>query len=121
MEVLVVTEHRFDRTADGAIWTQAMFSEQFWHRYLEVFQNVNVVARVRNVDQVPEDWKRADGPRISFVPIPHYVGPWQFLKSFRSVQRAIRASVTSDAAVVLRVPSQLATMMMPELTESDHP
>ena len=45
MDVCVTLEYRFSRTPDGAVWTQTMFAETFWHRYLDVFDGVKVVAR----------------------------------------------------------------------------
>lgn len=49
MRVVVPLEHHFDRTPDGVVWTQTQFPYRFWQRYLEVFDQVRVVARVRDV------------------------------------------------------------------------
>lgn len=50
MIVYVILEHRFDRTADGEIWTLTQFPYSFWKRYLDVFEAVVVVARVNDVN-----------------------------------------------------------------------
>ncbi|MCA1669358.1 MAG: glycosyl transferase family 1, partial [Thermomicrobia bacterium] len=65
--LVVSIEHRFDRTPDGAVWTQTMFARPFWSRYLAVFDAVRVVARLREVAAVPETWQRADGKGVSFA------------------------------------------------------
>ena len=75
MRVVVSVEHRFDRTPDGAIWTQVQFAYSFfWAHYLGAFDEVRVVARVRDVSAAGPDWLRADGPHVSFVAVvaqPH--------------------------------------------------
>jgi len=47
MRLSLITEHRFDRTPDGAVWTSTSNAYPFWARYLSVFDQVNVAARVR--------------------------------------------------------------------------
>lgn len=121
MKVVVMLEHRFDQTPDGAIWTQTMFAYRFWKRYLEVFDHVRVVARVRPVEAVPCSWERADGDGVSVVAVPHYLGPGQFLRQLRQVQRATRAAVGHDDAVILRVSSTIANVLVPHLRRTNRP
>ena len=70
MKVTVTAEHRFDRTPDGCVWTSSQYSYAFFLRYLDVFDHVEVVARVRNVGSVPRNWVRADGKSVMFVGVP---------------------------------------------------
>ncbi len=102
MDVVVTLEHRFDRTPDGAVWTQAQLLYDFWEPYLNAFDHVRPVARVRDVKEVPGDWKRADGPGVSFAAVPYYLGPWQYLRRRRGVWRAAQAAVRPCDAVILR-------------------
>ncbi len=47
MRVLEVLEQRFNIIADGYIRSPSgIFAYKFWQRYLEVFDSVNLVARV---------------------------------------------------------------------------
>jgi glycosyltransferase involved in cell wall biosynthesis len=121
MNLIVTFEHRFDRTPDGAVWTQTETPYSFWIRYLSVFDHVRVVARVRDVPSVPPDWKRADGEGVSFVDVPYYLGSWQYLQRARRIQRAARDAVGSSDAVILCVPSQIATCVEPLLQQTGHP
>lgn len=121
MNVVVTLEHRFEQTPDGAVWTQTQYPCGFWRPYLEVFDTVRVIARVRQADSVPENWKRADGNRVVFAPVPYYVGPWQYLLKRRGVIRAVRAGLGSEDAVILRVPSQIARCLDPVLRRTHHP
>ncbi|HMV99859.1 MAG TPA: glycosyltransferase family 4 protein [Acidobacteriota bacterium] len=121
MRVCVTLEFRFQQLADGSVWTPGSFAYPFWERYLEVFDTVQVIARVRRVSSVPSDWKRADGRQVSFAPIPDYHGPLQFLMQSPQVIRAVRQAITSDDAVILRVGSQLAACVEPVLTQTGQP
>ncbi|OUL27226.1 glycosyltransferase family 4 protein [Nostoc sp. 106C] len=121
MNVVVALEYRFDRTPDLVVWTKAQFSYSFWKRYLEVFDHVRVVARVREVPSVSPDWKRADGEGVSFAAIPYYIGPVQYLLRSFWVKRVAQQSVGSTDAVILRVSSQIASCMLPKLRAQDHP
>lgn len=121
MNLVVTLEHRFERTPDGKVWTQTMFAHSYWMRYLEIFEQVRVVARVREVLTVPSDWKRADGEGVSFAAVPHYIGPWQYLRRAQQVQSAARKAVGPNDAVILRVSSRIAACIEPLLRHTGHP
>jgi hypothetical protein len=55
MNVVVTLDDRFDRAPDGRVWTQTTFPYSFWSPYLQVFDSVGAVARVRDVPNVPSD------------------------------------------------------------------
>jgi glycosyltransferase involved in cell wall biosynthesis len=96
-----------------------MFPHRFWTRYREVFDQVRVVTRVREVDR-PGPW-RADGPGVSFVAVPDYVGPWQYLRRARQVRRAVAGGLGPGDAVILRVSSQLAAVLEALLRPAGRP
>jgi glycosyltransferase involved in cell wall biosynthesis len=121
MKVVITLEHRFDRTPDGAVWTIVTCPYSFWQRYLEVFDGVVVVARVRDVPSVPPDSKRADGEGVSFAAVPYFIGPWQYLQRSRQVHRAAENAVGVDDAVILRIPSTIASCVQPMLRKNGHP
>src|SRR6266567_781401 len=121
MRLLVSVEHRFLQTPDGAIWTPTNNAYSFWTRYLRVFDGVRVLARVRGVPDPPAKGHRADGPGVSFAPVPSYIGPLQYLLRARAVNRALRVAVAPDQAVIMRVGSHLANCLEPYLLATSHP
>lgn len=121
MRIVVSSEHRFDRTPDGAVWTQAVCAHRFWSRYLEVFDEVRVVARVREVGSPPQRHIRADGPGVRFTAIPYFIGPWQYLRRSGAVRNSVLAAVSPADAVLMRVGSQLANCLFPELRRQQRP
>lgn len=121
MNVVATLEHRFEQTPDGAVWTQTQYPHAFWAPYLDVFETVRVAARVKPVESASPGWQRADGERVAFAAIPHYLGPWQYLLRRGQVIRAARAAVGPDDAVILRVPGQIANCIEPMLRRTGHP
>lgn len=121
MNVIIALEHRFDRTPDGVVWTQTQFPYPFWQRYLEVFDHVRVVARVRDVPTVPSNWKEANGDRVSFAAIPYYIGPLQYLLRSLQVKSAAQQAVRPEDAIILRVGSTIASCIEPKLRATSHP
>ncbi len=121
MQAAVVLEFRFHQTPDGAVWTPTAFARTFWDRYLEVFDGVKVIARARRVAVPEEDARRVDGNGVSFAAVPYYVGPLQYLRRARQVQRAVRHAIATNDAVILRVGSQLAGCLSPWLRRTGRP
>src|SRR4051794_27105219 len=105
MQLLISSEQRYERTPDGAVWTPNANSYTFWNRYLETFEDVRVLARIRNVPTVDPHWLRADGPRVAIHAVPHFIGPIQYLAHWFSIRRSILGSFKHGQAVIMRVPS----------------
>ena len=120
MDVAVTAEYHFDRTPDGAIWTQAQFTYPHWERYLSVFDGVRAIARVRDVSSAEPGWQRADGKHVSFAAVPDYLGPWQYLRRVKRIQRAARAGVGPRDAVIM-YNGQIGRSIEPKLRAKGHP
>jgi glycosyltransferase involved in cell wall biosynthesis len=108
LQVTVVLELRFQRAPDGHVYAQAGFGPSFWQRYLTTFDHVNVVARVEDVAEAPDDEERSDCPGVSFDALPSYVGPLGFVLRYPKLARRLTRSASRDGALIFRVPSQLA-------------
>ncbi|WP_290518653.1 glycosyltransferase family 4 protein [Alcanivorax sp.] len=76
--VTVSLEHRFYRY-EKKIYTKLAFSYDYWKQYLSYFDQVNVVARVKDVAAVEPNMAEVSGDGVCFLGMPYYVGPKQFL------------------------------------------
>jgi lipopolysaccharide/colanic/teichoic acid biosynthesis glycosyltransferase/glycosyltransferase involved in cell wall biosynthesis len=121
MQLLISSEQRFERTPDGAVWTPNANSYTFWSRYLEAFDDVRVLARIRDVVTVDRHWVRADGPQVAIHGVPHFIGPIQYVAHYFSIQRAIRRSFRHGQAVIMRVPSSLSHALSATLSKRGYP
>ena len=65
--VLVTHTAHFLRGPDGVVYALSTETAYpFWQRYLAVFEQVGVAARVRRVGKVPAHLPRADGEGVTF-------------------------------------------------------
>lgn len=109
LPVVVVTEQRF-MFHGGHYFAEAVGGRAFWQRYLEVFDSIQVIARVQEVTFLPDTAVRADAPGIDFIPLPNYVG-WGGISQIPGLLSLTRKAASSYAAFLLRVPGMVGTLM----------
>lgn len=110
MNIVVTTEQRFF-AHDGAIYVDGMSGYRFWHRYLQVFDAVYVMARITMDQPVPARAVRADGPGVYFVALPYYVGPLAAAMCLPQLLSTIWRNVPRTSAYSLRTPGVVATLL----------
>jgi len=79
---------------------------------LSTFDRVKILARVHETPTHHDSWLRVDGEGVSFLPVPGYIGPWEFARNFRRVGAAIRTAISGDSAVLLVVPGMIGTVAL---------
>lgn len=121
MRVVVTLESRFERTPDGCVWCSPLLDHAMWRSYLAVFDEVHVVARVREVAEPPPNSKRADIPQVTFASVPPYEGAQGFVRKFFSVRKAVRAAVGAADAVIMHVPGNMANCLVGPLYRARRP
>ncbi|MDF2179790.1 glycosyltransferase [Aliiglaciecola sp. CAU 1673] len=110
MQVIVSCEFRFYQTPDGQVWTPNAFHYGFWDRYLQVFSQVKILARVLAVEQAQSDWQKVTGERVSLLPMPYYLGLAGLIRSLPAMFKQLRRHLSEPGAVIFRVPSQTAML-----------
>ena len=112
IRVVITCERRFKQTPDGAVWTTTSSVDYgFWERYLAVFDEVLVVSRVQKVRDAGVTWRPVIGPGVSVGELPNYMGPLGYLKTYVGVLHGLRRAVRRTDAVILRIPSHVATSL----------
>ena len=76
--IFIAIEHHFVEYQVN-IYTDIAFSYSYWKEYLQIFDEVCPIGRVRKVTTLPKGWQRADGPNVCFISIVDYVGFWDLL------------------------------------------
>lgn len=115
MRVCVSTEQRFEKTPDGKVWVSGGPSYTFWQRYLDVFEKVQVIARIRDAAEPGAGTRRADGEHVWFCGVPYYIGPCQYAWHAAAIRSAIHRGVARSDAVILRAPSPMTWLFRPLL------
>ena len=122
MKVTITIELRFDVMPDGSVWTLSNFHESFWHRYLAVFDQVEIVARANKITKINPKAKRVDAhPKIIFKALPFYIGPIGYLKKWKEIRNILKQVEKDADAIVLRVGSPIADILQPILINKSHP
>lgn len=111
MKLLVGTDAHIFKTPDGAYWCTAIYSYDFWKRYMEVFKEIRVAARVKNVSEYSEKWKRVDGDNVEVYEIPFYQGPIQLIKNYIKIQKSLKRVYEGCDAAIYRLPSPTAQII----------
>jgi glycosyltransferase involved in cell wall biosynthesis len=126
MRLCVTLEYRFAIAAGTSAWTRNLYPYTFWRRYLDVFDEVVVIARADRWDAsghlCPRDgYARVDGSGVTFLALPHYRGLYQFCRQYARLRHSLQKTVGGDDAVLMRVGSPIAGILQPMLTSRGQP
>jgi glycosyltransferase involved in cell wall biosynthesis len=120
MRVMVAIEDRFIKTQNGNVYAD-LVDYAFLNRYLQVFSEVAVFARLSVVDQEQLDKPHANGPNVSFFPLPMYIGPWQYLIHCHKISVLAKQALAYADAFILRIPGTMATLLWKQLIKNRMP
>ncbi len=93
----------------------------YWSRYLEIFSEVVILARVNDSPRQQDEEQRADGPGVFFKSLPDYTGPWQYLRARRQARKIAREAIEECDACLLRVPGIVSHMVWREIVGAKKP
>ncbi len=102
MKLLVVLSTHYVRASDGHVYTNGPHRRSFWERYLTVFDEALVLARVRRQEQPDAGWVTADGPHIAFWDLPDHAGAKGYLAARSPLRALVRQAVSTADAYLLR-------------------
>ena len=121
MRLLVAVDHHFVRDHDGMVYLgppMAIAGYSFWKVYLQVFDEILVLARVRQAAQRPPKAVPAGGERVFFFDLPDYLGPWEYLRSLIRLRGRVQQAVARCDAFILRVPGAIGQLAWQVLRQS---
>lgn len=121
MNVLINTSTRFLLTPDGRYWAPSEnLSYRYWTRFLDVFDEVRVLARVVPVAAALPGAKLVSGCNVTVEPLPNYCGIPQYVSSYRALRRIARTCVLKAEAIFLLQPCIIGDLIC-KLLPSDRP
>lgn len=111
LRVIVATEAHFLRGPDGIIRSDTGGrGYEFWTRYLDVFSEVLVLARVSPADKIGH--ARVEGSGVSVADLPGYSGPLEYLLHRTQIQRRIAAVWAPGTALIARMPGPIGGLLV---------
>jgi phosphatidylinositol alpha-1,6-mannosyltransferase len=105
VRLLITSDQHYQRTPDGAVWTPNQFAWSYWRRYLDVFDEVLVAARMTDAPVPLAGATRADGDSVRFIGLPTFLGPVQFARQLPRIVARLRGAASHADALILRLPS----------------
>lgn len=113
MRVVIGIEQRFLRLPDGSVWSNGIGRYEYWsEKVLDTFEDVLVVARVKDVQIIPDNWSRVDGIGVAVHSVPYYVGPKQYLQQRLVMGANLKHVIRPNDAVIVRAPGQIAAALV---------
>lgn len=86
--IAVCLEHRFYQV-NGQLYTKLSFPYYYWQDYLNYFDHVTIIARVKNVNEITNDMVQVNGPNVDFYPLPYYIGIKEFLLTLPKLSQSM--------------------------------
>ncbi|MEI8061222.1 MAG: glycosyltransferase [Candidatus Berkelbacteria bacterium] len=111
MKVVVASELHFFQAPDGTIWSAGAFNGGYWKRYTNVFSGVIIIARVKRLSEVPKNFVRVDSKKISFINLPDFLGPFDFLIKYYKIKNILIRNLPKDCAYCLQAPGTLSNLV----------
>ena len=123
MKILVNADHHYCQTPDGKVWVKNIYGYAFWERYLQVFENVVVFARVAQVEALDyNDYLLSSGPGVSFWQgVPEFRRVKGFIKNYFLLRKEAIKAVNSCDCVLLRVPNILDSFVYNAALKANKP
>lgn len=121
MRVMVTLENRFLRTKNGNIYSTTVCDYNFWKRYLQVFDEVVVLARLRESPELELNKPTANGKGVIFKPLPTYIGIKQYMLKYHQIVSLAKDATEQADAFILRIPGRISTILWRELIRREIP
>lgn len=121
VKALVVADSHYYRTPDGKVYVDSVFDYDFYKRYLMAFEIVYVVARIEELEVIPKDKKLASGDNVTFLALPPYKGPWEYLKKYFKIKRLAKIYSEKCDCGIFRIPGATANILSKEFKRTNKP
>ena len=123
MNLVFCSETRFVRTSANEIYSiDGSITSNLWKRYLTKFEHIYVMARVLHDDKYNVNKKYlASAESVTFIDLPYYVGPIEFLKVRRKLQQIIKKNLNPKYVYICRVPGNIGSIVSSYLYKRNIP
>lgn len=124
MKLIFATEARFVKDAEGNFYGFAAFDQELWDRYLNVFSEIRIVARVLTVDKYSGDFECITlNDHVKFVELPYVIGLKEYFLKRKQIKKVIKKLVSDnkEERFICRIPGSIGSMVISELNNIQKP
>lgn len=115
MVLYFITDSRFAQSNESIYNLNGSLGDSLWQRYLEHFEKIVVIARVKKNAPTNSTAPQTKDPRVSFIEIPYYLGVLGYLQQASKIKKIIRDNIVPGVAYICRVPSTLGNIAIDEI------
>jgi glycosyltransferase involved in cell wall biosynthesis len=119
MKVLVTSECRFVDVG-GTLYTSAL-TPTFFQRYLDVWDEVLLLARVSSAKQPPLGVLPMDFRQVRLIGLPDFKGALQYMRCLPRIRKIARQALEETDSVVFRVAGVIGTAVWPLVQSRGQP
>lgn len=123
MNLLLVADGHYFQTPDGIVYADSVFDYTFYKRYLQTFDQVYAVVRARKVEKVPNGKKMASGEGVSFLTLPIFHGPFQYVMKYLAIRRDVNRICNDPKydCAIFRLPASTANIFAEVFSRTGKP
>ncbi len=104
MKLLLVDNAHIYRTQSGKYYAPSIYGDEFFERYLKVFDKLRFVAKVKDIDiEDVDNLLEITNPNVEIIAIPWYQGLEQLVKKLVPVCRSYKRIADGCDSAVLRI------------------
>ena len=105
----------------GKYYARTPEKYDFYQRYLRVFEQLRLVTRCVDEEQLGKSRVALDDPRIEYVPMPFFSGPIQYAKNYLGISNALKNITDGCDAAIVRLPSTIAQRVCEKVMKAGIP
>lgn len=121
MKLMLTTNGRLYKNSKNEYFTPMVYGYGFFKKYLEVFEEVRLVAHVELTDKDLTGMLRVDGQGLEIYDVAFPHGKIEYIKSYLTISRQLKAAPEECDAAIFRIPDQLAFQAMPKAKQAGLP
>lgn len=113
MRVIVTSELHYFEARDGSVWAPGAFHVKYWRMYLDIFSDLKIIARVKRLNKkIPKSFIRIDTNNISFIKVPDFYGPFEFLAKYFQIRKILSENIQNNCAYCFQAPGTLTNLVI---------
>ena len=119
MKLLLLLEHTFIEDKNGNILSDGVVDYNYLKRYLSIFEEVNVCARINKEpsDKDLNSYKlMVSGKNVTFTYLPWAISSKELLLNFFKFKKIFRNAVEEYDKVIIRAPSLISLFLYNEIS-----
>ena len=88
MKLLLVIDSHIYKSKDGNYWCKGITDETFFQRYLNIFDKIKIISRVKEINTINTDKLLSiANPNIEFVDMPFVRSAKQYILNYRVIKK----------------------------------